>query len=609
MFKDFYQLKTEPFSTHPNPGVIFLTETYKEAWYYLLFCIESQEPFVVLTGEYGMGKTLLCLRLVETLKNMEDPPVVEYIPTPYEDYSGIIRRIAFRLGISPVAGDVGILIDIIYDYLRSNIEHIRFYLIIDDAHELNISTLTKLKQLSTFSHNGVFPFIMIFVAHPSFLKDMNTPAISSLNQRVKRRYLLSRLNYDDTKNYIYFRLLKSGAAGIPVFHEDSLLKIFEYSGGVPRLINNICDTCLLIGASKKLNTISADVVNEARNCIESGLTNCEAKTETGVQPDSGYVTGTAVSISEDKLPVDLKASVSVLLNDPEAVHLNEPFPRASGSGKKVRKTAIFALLTILLVLFGAVLFRLFMNDVHIWSLLKFFGDTKEQTNTANHLSQDSVEAGKKLNLPKNIPVLREELIKNSSAEIAVDAALSNPTKPDLIDNQPQAADRMDIQPSSKTEGASLVSPEPNVYYPYSLRVSSYQNANLAYARISDIKQQGLSPYLVNVDYGNKNGIWWHIYLGQYSSEEEARKAKKDYKQPNLSVQKTEYTCQIGESSNETDMFNMFGKLKKFGYFPYAIQKGKNRFCLYIGAYKKKSNAEAFHQVLNNKGIISQVVRR
>ena len=68
MFKDFYHLKSEPFSTHPNPGIIFISNTHKEAWFYLLFGIDTQEPFLVLTGEYGMGKTLLCLRLIQVLK-------------------------------------------------------------------------------------------------------------------------------------------------------------------------------------------------------------------------------------------------------------------------------------------------------------------------------------------------------------------------------------------------------------------------------------------------------------------------------------------------------------------------------------------------------------
>lgn len=67
MYKYFYQLKTDPFSTHPDPETIFISNTHKEAWYYLLSSMDNQEPYLVLTGEYGMGKTLLCLRLIQVL--------------------------------------------------------------------------------------------------------------------------------------------------------------------------------------------------------------------------------------------------------------------------------------------------------------------------------------------------------------------------------------------------------------------------------------------------------------------------------------------------------------------------------------------------------------
>jgi len=372
MFKDFYHLKSEPFSTHPDPGVIFISDTHKEAWFYLLFGIDTQEPFLVLTGEYGMGKTLLCLRLIQVLKKKIKRPT-EYIPTPNEGYGGILRRIASRLEISPIPEDEGILQDMIYDYFRSDAENIRFYLIIDDAHELDMSTLTKLKHLSTFSHNGVFPIIMIFIAHPSFLKDLKTPAISSLNQRIKRRYHLSRFSFEDTKNYIYYRLLKAGATGIPAFPEETLQKIFDYSGGVPRLINNICDTCLLIGASKGLTTILPDVADEAKNLVEDSLVEIEVKSESDIkpnsesdtQPDSKDADGTFFPISEDTPTAYREPLFSALVDDPEDVQPEKPRPIASGFVNKLKKAAAITVAAILLLLSGAVLSRLFLNETYL----------------------------------------------------------------------------------------------------------------------------------------------------------------------------------------------------------------------------------------------------
>jgi type II secretory pathway predicted ATPase ExeA len=230
MYKEYYHLKAEPFSTHPNTGTFFVSETHKQAWYYLLFGIDTQEPFLVLTGDYGMGKTLLCLRLIKFLKE-KGMSRVEYIPTSNEGYGGVLRRIAMGMGISPLPQDEEILQDMIYDSFRADTDKKRFYLIIDDVHELDLTFLTKLKYLSTFNHDEFFPVIMIFVGHPSFLQDLRTPALNSLNQRIKRRYNLAVFDLEDTKNYIYFRLLKSGATGIPAFPAETIQKIFTYSGG------------------------------------------------------------------------------------------------------------------------------------------------------------------------------------------------------------------------------------------------------------------------------------------------------------------------------------------------------------------------------------------
>jgi type II secretory pathway predicted ATPase ExeA/cell division septation protein DedD len=617
MYRDFYHLKSEPFSTHPNPGVIFISDTHKEAWFYLLFGIDTQEPFLVLTGEYGMGKTLLCLRLIQVLKKKGKRPI-EYVPNPNEGYGGILRRIASRLDISPVPEDEGILQDMIYDYFRSDTENIRFYLIVDDAHELSTEILTKLKHLSTFSHNGVFPFIMIFIAHPSFLKDLKTPAINSLNQRIKRRYHLSRFSFEETKNYIFFRLLKSGATGIPAFPEETLQKIFEYSGGVPRLINNICDTCLLIGASKELSTISPDIVDEARSLVEGSLTEVEIKTEADIQLDTKAVSRPIITISEDIPSVDQETSLSMLSDDLEEFQPKKSISWTSGFGK-IRKAAIISAFVILMILSGAVLSWYFINDAHIPAFFPLPGSQKEQTIPANQPVQQPPEAVKVQTIPQNpsaqtekniakVPTLREELTDKSSAGIPVAEVRSEAIRSESVDVPQQPAAGMDTQTTYKAETVSSGSAQVNAFHPFSLKSSSYQQPDRALAEMSEIRQLGLAPYLVKVNLGDM-GVWWRLYIGLYATEEEARSILKTYKLSNVTVQRTDYACQIGEYSNETDILNMFGKLRQSGYFPYTIQKDRDRIRLYLGAYEKKSEAEALHQELLKKGINSLIVKR
>jgi general secretion pathway protein A len=613
MYKDYYHLQTEPFSTHPNTGTFFISNTHKEAWYYLLFGIDTQEPFVVLTGEYGMGKTLLCLRLIKVLKE-KGMPRVEYIPTSNEGYGGILRRMASSLGISPVPEDEEILQDMIYDRFRADTDNSRFYLIIDDAHELDTTVLAKLKYLSTFNHNEFFPVIMIFVGHPSFLQDLRTPALSSLNQRIKRRYHLARFSLEDTKNYIYFRLMKSGATGIPAFSDETIQKIFEYSGGVPRLINNICDTCLLIGASKQLISIPPSVVDDAKNLVEGSLTGTRAEpgtdavlNEAGTDADSREETRTAIIFSEDlpegnafkQAPISPASDAGEY--QPEMVHA-----KVSASGKKIRKLVIWAVVFTLLIFAASWGYNFIIRDNGI--LNSFLPTSSAPPQNTPVQSEEPAVRNPTEKISEGIPTLREEMTDKPSGESPAPAARTEAMTSAPTDTPPRQAGGMETQRPSKIEPASAGIREPFALHPFSLRSSSYQQEDRAFQEISEIKELGLTPYLVKADLGDL-GTLWRIYIGFYSTEEEAKKIKATYKLVNATVQKTDYACQVSEFSNETDGMAMFEKLRKSGYFPYAIQKGRNLFRIYLGAYEKRSEAEALQQRLQKKGITSQVVKR
>lgn len=597
MYKDYYHLNAEPFGTHPNTGTFFISNTHKEAWYYLLFGIDTQEPFVVLTGEYGMGKTLLCLRLMKVLKE-KGLPRVEYIPTSNEGYGGILRRMASNLGISPVPEDEEILQEMIYDRFRADTENTRFYLIIDDAHELDTAVLTKLKYLSTFNHNEFFPVIMIFVGHPSFLQDLRTPALNSLNQRIKRRYHLARFSLEDTKNYIYFRLMKSGATGIPAFPDETIRKIFEYSGGVPRLINNICDTCLLIGASKQLISIPPAVVDEAKNLVEGSLSTQE---EPRQADESAACTTKEVTFSED-LPaggaaVSQSAAPPMTETQEYQPEVARPKPSFFSTGMKRAITAAVVIL-LLLTLFS-VLSRLFMDSE------KMFGFFSSAPPPPTVQEAPPEQPGKEATT--DVPTLREESTDKPSVP-APEARPEGTTTSGANEPSPKQAATPERQPPARVEAVPAKTGEPFPVYPFSLKSSSYQQRERALPEMAEIKQQGLTPYLVKSDLGEM-GTLWRIYIGFYSTEEEARKAKTTYKLTNASIQKTDYACQVGEFSNDADGLSMFEKLRQAGYFPYAIQKGRNLFRLYLGAYEKKSEAETLNQELQKKGIASQVVKR
>jgi type II secretory pathway predicted ATPase ExeA len=591
MYRDFYHLKSEPFGTHPHTGTFFISQTHKEAWNYLLSGIESQEPFLLLTGEYGMGKTLLCFRLMKYLQEKGDARV-EYIPSSNEGFGGILRRIAIRQGIRTLPEDEEILQDMIYDRFRAEGNTSRFYLIIDDAQELDTQTLTKLKHLSNFNYDEFFPMIMIFVGHPSFLKDLSTSALRSLNQRIKRRCQLARFSLEDTKNYIFFRLLKSGATGVPAFPDETVKKIFEFSGGVPRLIHNICDTCLQMAAARQLISIPPAVADEAKRVVEASLVGAE--NETGEAAPLGEATA-----SGPKIPPAGKAEslgpappLSAGEEKQEAVH-----PRSLIFDRRMRTTIL--IVAAALMLFSlALLSRLFMGHEKAFVLFPSLSRTEQEKTPL---------PPRKIQADGQIPV--EERTEKRAAPVAVPKAEEIETlalaPAEGTAGRPGEAKGL-VPAGGETAAAGIA--KPAVFHPFLLRASSYQQQEQALAEMSEIRQMGLTPYLVKADVGDM-GTLWRIYIGFFSTEEEARRIKTQYRLPHVSVQRSEYACQVGEYAKEADVAAVFDRLKQTGHFPYVIQKDRNRFRLYVGAYEKKAEAEALREDLQRKGFGSQVVRR
>jgi general secretion pathway protein A len=280
MYREFYQMKKDAFGIQPLPEVFFHSKTHKDAWYYLLYGMSSEEYFLLVTGDYGLGKTTLCLKIVQTLKKKGDIPFT-YISTPNYGFSKILQEVAVDLGLAVPEEDNEVQYNI-YHYLEDNNSRKRFFLIIDDSQYLDISILGKLQLFANFNYNGFFPIHIILFAHTSFLEILKSPELEALDQRIKRKCHLHPLGLDETKEYIYFRLLKSGAPGVPAFTEDAVRGIFDFSKGVPRLINNLCDTCLLLGAKQKVTTIDMPIVTHALEYVEGKF----EKSDSGVQLSS-----------------------------------------------------------------------------------------------------------------------------------------------------------------------------------------------------------------------------------------------------------------------------------------------------------------------------------
>jgi len=262
VYNAYHSMIKEPFLNRPTPELFFDSKIHAGAWSFLEAGLHSEESYLLLTGEYGTGKTLLCLRLVEQLKR-EGLPYV-YVSTPMQSYSEVLWGICRALNLQPIAeeSDEEALHHQIYRYFEDHRDQ-SLVILLDDAQEHNAKALNKVRLLANYNLDGLLPIRLFLFASPAFTKRLQAPDLEPLDQRIKRRYEISGLNFIETKEYIYFRLLEAGATGSPYFPDPTIHKIVEVTRGIPRRINGICDMCIQISISRGVDIINRPIVDEA----------------------------------------------------------------------------------------------------------------------------------------------------------------------------------------------------------------------------------------------------------------------------------------------------------------------------------------------------------
>ena len=274
MYEKFYGFKDRPFNPVPDPGYLYLSSYHRDALAYLTAEAEKNTNPIIFTGDIGTGKTVLLRTFLRTLGPKVNPVQIFYRGN---DRVRLLQVILLEMGID--SGQTGV------DVLRSELkEHLgklllagrRTFLIIDEAQDLGEDALGEACLLSRLEVDGRHLVRVVLAGLPKLQK--NIDSLSSLDCRdtLTRAYYLKRLPYEDIPKYIHHRLATAGCADVTIFPEDVLSEIGHFSGGIPRLINMICDAVLLYGyfSEKKVVTMSlfkevaADLFNN-RNAEDS----------------------------------------------------------------------------------------------------------------------------------------------------------------------------------------------------------------------------------------------------------------------------------------------------------------------------------------------------
>lgn len=261
MYCDFYGFREKPFSITPDPKFLFLGATHKEAFAHLVYGIRERGGFITITGEIGTGKTTLCRAL---LSHLDRDTLVAFILNPTLSAIELLKSINEDFGIPSTGQTRKDLIDELNRFLlEKRREGKNTVLIIDEAQNLEPEVLEHIRLLSNLETDTEKLLQIILIGQPEFRSILAKPALQQLNQRVTVRYHLQPLSREETAAYIQHRLSVASAEEKVRFSPKALKKIYTYSGGIPRLINVLCDRCLLAGYSLGRREIDASMVKRA----------------------------------------------------------------------------------------------------------------------------------------------------------------------------------------------------------------------------------------------------------------------------------------------------------------------------------------------------------
>jgi general secretion pathway protein A len=267
MYKEFYGLRANPFNVNPDPRYLFLTRHTEEALACLTYGIQSRKGFVLLTGEVGTGKTTLINKLLEWLRlqqvatafvfnsRLNVPQFLDYmmadfgVPGESRSKSQVLLRLYNWLLDRYRAGETAVLI-------------------VDEAQNLSEEVLEEVRMLTNLETFTEKLLQIVLVGQPELEVKLKLPQLRQLRQRLTLRARTHPFTLDETKAYVQQRLRIAGSDGQQIFDPEALAEIHRYSAGIPRVINLLCEHCLVSAFVDQQKIIGPAVVEAVARDFE-----------------------------------------------------------------------------------------------------------------------------------------------------------------------------------------------------------------------------------------------------------------------------------------------------------------------------------------------------
>jgi len=269
MYKEFFGLRANPFNVNPDPRYLFLTRHTEEALACLTYGIQSRKGFVLLTGEVGTGKTTLINKLLERLRlqqvatafifnsRLNVPQFLDYmmadfgIPSESKLKSQILLRLYNWLLDRYRAGETAVLI-------------------VDEAQNLSDEVLEEIRMLTNLETFTEKLLQIVLVGQPELEQKLKQPQLRQLRQRLTLRAKTHPLTLEETKAYVQQRLRIAGSNGQLIFEPEALTAIHRYASGIPRVINLLCEHCLVSSFVDQQKVIGPAVVDAVARDFDLG---------------------------------------------------------------------------------------------------------------------------------------------------------------------------------------------------------------------------------------------------------------------------------------------------------------------------------------------------